>query len=92
MSVPEQNARAREGHAARNQTLLHEINERMQEADDDGFSVVMPVGEWIDAQLWPASARAAAVETWHSPRAELHHGGRLRMDAFGFLGPKLTFA
>jgi hypothetical protein len=37
------------------QTLLREITERMKEARDEGFNIVMPVGEWIDAQLWPAA-------------------------------------
>jgi hypothetical protein len=86
MSAPEQNASADERHIATNQTLLRALNERVHEADDDGFKVVMPVGEWIDAQVWPASGRAAEAEegeaemptiaAWHSPRAEVHHDNK----------------
>jgi hypothetical protein len=32
--------------AARNQSLFREINERVKELND-GFSMVLPVGEWI---------------------------------------------
>jgi hypothetical protein len=42
------------------QTLLHEITVRVRDSSD-GFTVVMPVSEWIDA-LWPASERAAEAE------------------------------
>jgi hypothetical protein len=43
------------------QTLVAELTERLKDSSD-GFTVVMPVGEWIDAHLWPASERAAAEE------------------------------
>jgi hypothetical protein len=36
---------------ANDQTLFHEILERMNDVHD-GFTVVMPVGEWMDAQVW----------------------------------------
>lgn len=37
------------------QTLLAELTERVNDSRD-GFTVVMPVSEWLDACLWPASA------------------------------------
>jgi hypothetical protein len=36
----------RAGRAARNQSLFREINERVKQLND-GFSMVLPVGEWI---------------------------------------------
>jgi hypothetical protein len=42
-------------------TLLREITERVNDSRD-GFTIVMTVSEWIDAQLWPASERAAGAE------------------------------
>jgi len=39
-------ASAREERAATNQTLFREINERVKELNN-GFSLVLPVGEWI---------------------------------------------
>ena len=36
------------------QTLLAELTERVNDSRD-GFTVVMPVNEWADARLWPAS-------------------------------------
>jgi hypothetical protein len=42
------------------QTLLQEITERVQDSSD-GFHVVMPVSQWIDAHMWPAPERAAVV-------------------------------
>jgi hypothetical protein len=42
MSVAED----RGARAARNQSLFREINERVKELND-GFSMVLPIGEWI---------------------------------------------
>jgi len=35
------------------QSLLAELTERVNDSRD-GFTVVMPVSEWLDACLWPA--------------------------------------
>ena len=37
--------------AAKDQTLFNEIVERMNDVHD-GFTIVMPVGEWLSAQVW----------------------------------------
>ena len=41
----------REARAAKDQTLFQEIVERMNDVHD-GFTIVMPVGEWMNAQVW----------------------------------------
>jgi len=53
--------RDRDTPAGNDQALLHALTERMQDSSD-GFTVVMPVSEWIGARLWPASQRAAAED------------------------------
>jgi hypothetical protein len=47
--------------SADNQNFLDERTERVNDSRD-GFTVRMPVSEWSDAQLWPASEREAEVE------------------------------
>jgi hypothetical protein len=41
----------REALAAKDQTLFDEIVERMNDVHDC-FTIVMPVGEWMNAQVW----------------------------------------
>jgi hypothetical protein len=53
--------RDRIARAGDDHTLLAELTERVNDSRD-GFTVVMPVGEWIDAQLWPASERETEAE------------------------------
>jgi hypothetical protein len=47
-------SRDRLARTGRDQTLLAELTERVNDSRD-GFTVVMPVSEWADACLWPAS-------------------------------------
>ena len=56
----------RAGRAARNQSLFREINERVKQLND-GFSMVLPVGEWIcecadDTCVEPIELSAQAYE------------------------------
>jgi hypothetical protein len=37
-------------------------NHQAGERSRDGFTIVMTVSEWIDAQVWPASERVAGAE------------------------------
>ena len=41
----------RQAGAAKDQSLFREIVERMNDVHD-GFTIVMPVGEWMNAQVW----------------------------------------
>jgi hypothetical protein len=52
-------SRDRVARADDDQTLLAELIELMNDSRD-GFTAVMPVGEWIDARLWRGSERTAA--------------------------------
>jgi hypothetical protein len=47
-------SRDRLARTGRDQTLLAELTERVNDSTD-GFTVVMPISEWADACLWPAS-------------------------------------
>ena len=56
--------------AARNQSLFREINERVKQLND-GFSMVLPVGEWIcecadDTCVEPIELSAQAYEAVRS--------------------------
>jgi hypothetical protein len=47
-------SRYRVARTGSDQSLLAELTERVNDSRD-GFTVVMPISEWADACLWPAS-------------------------------------